>query len=589
MLVNFKCKNQKGSISLYVLISMLFFLIILIALFVNASNKVQDQQREVEKVQSEYGKEDINDAYQEELIGDDGINTIGYDKEKEVNKPKVTSSTDENTGLIPIKWNGSNWVVCKEDDPEWYNYSSEDIQVTAEDGTTRTVPKMTWANAMLSDGKLKKGTAQPGDVVPDTQEGSMFVWIPRYAYSINKYKTDGPGDEANGTTQGITTVEFLKGNTNIGSSGTEYPTDYDTDEMEKEENIGTATPMIVHPAFKFGAKSLTGIWVAKFEASMAETNNNTEENNNVTNKTVKVVPNAESWRYIQIGNIFTNCLNMKDNSIYQISEGMDTHLLKNNEWGAVAYLAASQCGVVPAINSSGSSYTENGTTKYHSYSADQNYKSNTNQSSTGNISGIYDMNGGAWEFVAAYWDNNSSNVSNSDTGTLTYFPSNKLDSEYSAYWNRYKSSEYEIENGQAIWNTKSTEGNKGNYQIAKNRVDLMKDIKGDAMYEEINNWSYWGRYGKEYENNKAFEYATWLKPKVVGGELTDTGEDILWQYGTGFYGDDFTLVGTYYQPFLFRGGNWTNDFGSGIFTFNNDDGGAYFGKRFSSCTRVVAL
>ena len=399
MLVKFKGKSETGSISLYVLISMLFFLIILIALFVNANNKVQTQQRELEKVQSEYGKEDINDVYQEELIGDDGINTIGYDKEKEVNSPKITSSTDENTGLIPIKWNGSNWVVCNEDDPEWYNYSSEDIQVTAEDGTTQTVPAMTWANAMLSDGTLKKGTAQPGDVVPDTQEGSMFVWIPRYAYSINKYKTDGPGDEANGTTQGITRVEFLKGNTNIGSSGTEYPTDYDTDEMEKEENIGTATPMIVHPAFKFGAKSLTGIWVAKFEASMAETNNNTEENNNVTNKTVKVVPNAESWRYIQIGNIFTNCLNMKDNSIYQISEGMDTHLLKNNEWGAVAYLAASQCGVIPSKN--GAQETAAG-----------NYKSNTNQSTTGNVSGIYDMNGGAWEYVAAYWDNGSVNLYN---------------------------------------------------------------------------------------------------------------------------------------------------------------------------------
>ena len=31
----------------------------------------------------------------------------------------------------------------------------------------------------------------------------------------------------------------------------------------------------VHPAFTFGGERLTGIWGAKFEASMAEINNNT--------------------------------------------------------------------------------------------------------------------------------------------------------------------------------------------------------------------------------------------------------------------------------------------------------------------------
>ena len=579
MLVNFKCKNQKGSISLYVLISMLFFLIILIALFVNASNKVQDQQREVEKVQSEYGKEDINDAYQEELIGDDGISIIGYDKEKEVNKPKVTSSTDENTGLIPIKWNGSNWVVCKEDDPEWYNYSSEDIQVTAEDGTTRTVPKMTWANAMLSDGKYKKGSVEVGQVVADGEEGSMFVWIPRYAYSINKYKTQGPDDSANGTTQGITKVEFLKGNTNTGSSGTEYSTDYDADSVA----VGTATPMIVHPAFKFGAKSLTGIWVAKFEASMAETNNNTEENNNVTNKTVKVVPNAESWRYIQLGNIFTNCLNMKDNSIYQISDGMDTHLLKNSEFGAVAYLAASQYGLVPTRNDSRESSAGD-------------YKSNTNQSTTGNISGIYDVNGGAWESVAAYWDNGSKYLS--EYFDSKYFKQNQntnyyeLNSQYSIYWNRYESSEYEIENGETIWNILSTEGNKENYQISKNRVDLMKNIKGDAMYEAINDWSYFGRYGKEYTDSSgthynAFEYGYWFKPTLdLNGNIIDTGENIFGQnsFGTALYGHDYTLIGTYPKPFVLRGGSWIDGYYAGIFASHGEEGGASFNIRFPPCT-----
>ena len=59
-----KIREQKGSITLYVLISMLFFVIVLMSLYVNSSYKVQKQQREIEKVQDNYNKEDINDLYE---------------------------------------------------------------------------------------------------------------------------------------------------------------------------------------------------------------------------------------------------------------------------------------------------------------------------------------------------------------------------------------------------------------------------------------------------------------------------------------------------------------------------------------------
>lgn len=51
-------------------------------------------------------------------------------------------------GMTPIKWNGNKWVETTADDKDWYNYS-----------------KKQWANVKLAD-------------------GSMFVWIPRYAYKI---------------------------------------------------------------------------------------------------------------------------------------------------------------------------------------------------------------------------------------------------------------------------------------------------------------------------------------------------------------------------------------------------------------------
>lgn len=50
--------------------------------------------------------------------------------------------------MTPIKWNGTTEVITTEDDPEWYDYNQKK-----------------WANARIKD-------------------GSMWVWIPGYAYKI---------------------------------------------------------------------------------------------------------------------------------------------------------------------------------------------------------------------------------------------------------------------------------------------------------------------------------------------------------------------------------------------------------------------
>ena len=60
-----KIKEQKGSITLFVLMSMLFFVIVVVAVYVNTNYKAQAQQREIEKIQQTYEKDDINEIYQE--------------------------------------------------------------------------------------------------------------------------------------------------------------------------------------------------------------------------------------------------------------------------------------------------------------------------------------------------------------------------------------------------------------------------------------------------------------------------------------------------------------------------------------------
>ena len=60
-----KFKNSKGSITLYVLISLSFFYIMVFGIYNSASNKMQKQEKELEKVQEKYESENISDVYEE--------------------------------------------------------------------------------------------------------------------------------------------------------------------------------------------------------------------------------------------------------------------------------------------------------------------------------------------------------------------------------------------------------------------------------------------------------------------------------------------------------------------------------------------
>ena len=69
-------------------------------------------------------------------------------------------------------------------------------------------------------------------------------------------------------------------------------------------------------------------------------------------------------------------------------------MMKNIEWGAVAYLKQSNYGL---------GITDITINDYRSYctggGTGTSYKTNTGQSTTGNITGVYDMSGGANEYV----------------------------------------------------------------------------------------------------------------------------------------------------------------------------------------------
>ena len=59
-----KIKQEKGSITIFVLISMFFVLFTVLGIYFNSNSKAQKQYKEIEKIQKEYEKENINDVYE---------------------------------------------------------------------------------------------------------------------------------------------------------------------------------------------------------------------------------------------------------------------------------------------------------------------------------------------------------------------------------------------------------------------------------------------------------------------------------------------------------------------------------------------
>ena len=129
-------------------------------------------------------------------------------------------------------------------------------------------------------------------------------------------------------------------------------------------------------------------------------------------------------------------------------------MMKNDEWGAVAYLSRSKYGKNDevTINSNSSYYTGGGSGNAYA-------TTNTAQSTTGNVYGVYDMSGGAWEYVAAYVNNGNASLTNygaslvnsSDSKTKNVYAKGSSDnnsSNYSANAGVYGDAVYEtIANG----------------------------------------------------------------------------------------------------------------------------------------------
>ena len=359
-----KQKENKG-ITLIALVITIIVLLILAGVSIamlTGENGILSQaakaKEETEKAQAnEAAILDEYNKYLNNAIGGTGEGTTppategatdgSWSDEKGVNTPVIKDDMEL------VKWDETQNKFIPDDTKTSYDYDNQE-----------------WANAKVTIDGVE----------------SYFVWIPRYEYKIN-YNTPGTPEDG-----GTIDIKFIP-----------------TSQTTADEGY------TIHPAFTSDinnggwSEELPGIWVGKYESSLVNkadssniiTDDETTgdiivDSTNNTDKAIAVQPGMTSWRYCTIGNQYTNAK--------AYSTNLNSHMLKNSEWGAVAYLTESKYG------RNGTEVTINDNSSF--ITADAGISANPEQSSTGNETGIYDLSGGAYEYVAAYLEGGSISIGN---------------------------------------------------------------------------------------------------------------------------------------------------------------------------------
>ncbi len=366
---------------------------------------------------------------------------IQVDSEENVNlltNPKVTLYQ----GMIPVDYDGKgNVVVADTENNLWYDYTVSEwanaVLVNAEDPTIK---------AKYFDGDNLK-TDIANTIIPMEDILQMYVYIPRYKYQLFNVNNEGVPKQ-------IINIQFENGTDNTGDIKCTYTNNGDGTITEDCKNKNTNGPArngewYTHPAFTFkgttetSGTELPGIWVGKFEPS----DPTDPIGRNDTIGEISILPDKTSMVDKTVSTMFYATRNIETNAKYNLkSEEIDTHMMKNIEWGAMAYLTQSlygiykddkTCGIdnmsfsecevwinntAQGTGTSGSSYPYGGTyTGCVGDSASASAKWNTdntdgkkladcdeknrwnqsglNASTTGNMYGIYDISGGTWDNV----------------------------------------------------------------------------------------------------------------------------------------------------------------------------------------------
>ena len=380
---------------------------------------------------------------------------------------KSSCQVDLDPNMIPVKYTGNTthaeWTsLANPEDAahqgEWYNYKDNNNKDTK------------WANAVTVDSKKLSKYKGKTRVVEQSDILGFWVYIPRYRYKVLRFSPKDPAVSAQNFE-----IEF--------------------ENKDSTKAIPTATgDWATHPAFTFGNKKLNGldvpnelngIWFGKFETTGTTTQPTVLPNE----RRIKVTYSRAQYIGIDGSYALAKTMGVNDpNNVGGNTWGVDasqnnhhliklsSHMANNNDWGAATYLSASKYGAGyngvqinansafhgdsfgttgcgPQANGDTSTYDDGGTlgTQSACSSSDPQraYNGTLGQlaSTTNNPTGIYDMSGGGYEYVAASY---SDKLNNSNT---QYFGSAAPPYINTYNFRDFNSCTYQTCGGQALYET----------------------------------------------------------------------------------------------------------------------------------------
>ena len=443
---------------------------------------------------------------------------------------KNDCQVDLDDNMIPVKYTGdttnAQWtsLANPEDSSNqgnWYNYNQKQ-----------------WANAItVKDPSKYKGKSM---VVEQSDILGYWVYIPRYAYEVMRRDvTDAPVPAQNFLIhfEKTTDPKRYPAKSQCAGRNMDYRTTCGLNRDYIKGRPSDQGTWATHPAFTFGRKELNGIWFAKFETTG-------------TNTQPTILPNERHMAgydtaSYSIGRMYTtartigvadnNNIGGKTDYIVPTQNNhhlakLSSHMINNNDWGAATYISASKYGAgynSVQINANGAGHSDdnnnnnnnsygttgcgpqaNGNTSKYENSgtfgtpqacgnADRAYNGTLGQlaSTTNNPTGIYDMSGGGWEYVAASY---TSNLSNSNTNQ--YFGSIAAHPPYVNTYNitNMNNCTFATCGGQALYETNNGSNNNNTAQW-----------NGNSMYFVGSSFSWFGRgggYGNGSNSGLFFAY-----------------------------------------------------------------------------------
>ncbi len=372
-------------------------------------------------------------------------------------------------GMVPVIIDDTGVISVADLSDEWYNYARSE-----------------WANAVVVNDSVYRN-AIPGTVIPIENIVQMYVYIPRYEYEVFSFS------ETEVVDINFTSVDVIN-------------------------KIDLTTPLIeakgltiTHPAFYYTESDgtvvdLPGIWFSKFEVG----------------NEFKVIPTISRNTTLNVSSLYSGIANLNNKN--GLNNTSDVHMMKNSEWGAVAYLSQSIYGLCESLNSCSLKVENNNfnpviagcgaddiivngeCTEENQWNSSNGIKAST----TNNITGIYDMAAGTWEYTMAVSMNSDGSINFGSSGFTS------LDME-TKYYDKY------------LIGSNSQQSHHAYLGDAMEEVIVSGNstINNDAIYYFFNTTSSWFNRGGWVNNNAG---AGIFSSAAGSGGNGNTSRAVVWTY-----------------------------------------------------------